>query len=215
MSFSTGPLRSGGGIKTILLISAALACLPGAASAEPPLKTEAQAISLSLDGAFDRYGTTHSESLRGGVEFECASELKLGRSALDWSLQLYYAYSHSSTDGKATNSKSEGIDLAKILLSGWRGRELKTVKPYLLAGVELTWLKEPNSEAAGSYVSSRFLSPTVGYGVEVKVNHRVSLSAEYRRNLAGGGRRVSGMTLGLSYAILGGDEEDGEAGEEK
>ncbi len=203
------------GIKKILLFAAALACLPAAVFAEPPLKTEAQSISLSLDGAFDRYGTTHSESLRAGVEFECASELKLGRSALDWNLQLYYAYSHSVTDGAATNVKSEGIDLAKILLSGWRGREFKTVKPYLLAGVELTWMKEPDSEQESGYVSSRFISPTLGYGVELKINHSVSLNAEYRRNLTGRSRRVSGMTLGLSYAILGGDDEDSEAEKEK
>lgn len=219
MSFSDGlreiPFPHKGRIITVLLISAALACLPGAASAEPPLKTEAQSISLSLDGAFDRYGTTHSESLRAGVEFECASELKLGRSALDWNLQLYYSYSHSVTDGAATNARSEGVDFAKILLSGWRGREFKTVKPYLLAGVELTWLKEPDSEEVSGYASSRFVSPTLGYGVELKINHSVSLNAEYRRNLSGGGRRVSGMTLGLSYAILGGDEEDGEAEKEK
>ncbi|MDD5208648.1 MAG: hypothetical protein PHV36_04630 [Elusimicrobiales bacterium] len=204
-----------GWIRTGLLISAALACLPGAASAEPPLKTEAQSISLSLDGAFDRYGTTHSESLRAGAEFECASELKLGRSALDWNLQLYYAYSHSVTDGAATNARSEGIDFAKILLSGWRGREFKTVKPYLLAGVELTWLKEPDTEEESGYASSRFISPTLGYGVELKINHSVSLNAEYRRNLSGGGRRVSGMTLGLSYAILGGDEDEAEKEKEE
>lgn len=219
MRISDSPLkisfRGSGGVAAGLLISAALACLPGAASAEPPLKTEAQSISLSLDGAFDRYGTTHSESLRAGVEFECASELKLGRSALDWNLQLYYSYSHSVTDGAATNAKSEGVDFAKILLSGWRGREFKTVKPYLLAGVEMTWLKEPDSEEESGYASSRFISPTLGYGVELKINHSVSLNAEYRRNLSGGGRRVSGMTLGLSYAILGGDEEEDEDEKEK
>ncbi len=219
MSFSAG-LREiyfsrKGAMITGLLIAAELACLPGAVSAEPPPKTEAQSISLSLDGAFDRYGTTHSESLRAGAEFECASELKLGRSALDWNLQLYYAYSHSVTDGAATNARSVGIDFAKILLSGWRGKEFKTVKPYLLAGVELTWLKEPSSEVEGGYLSSRFVSPTLGYGVELKINHSVSLNVEYRRNLSGGARRVSGMTLGLSYAILGGDEEEDEAEKEK
>jgi opacity protein-like surface antigen len=219
MSFSAGAGKifspAGSRIKTALLISAALACLPGPVSAEPALKTEAQSISLSLDGDFERYGTTHGESLRAGVEFECASELKLGRSALDWNLQLYYAYSHSVTDGAATNARSEGVDFAKILLSGWRGREFKAVKPYLLAGVELTWLKEPDSEEEGGYVSSRFISPTLGYGVELKINHSVTLNAEYRRNLTGRSRRVSGMTLGLSYAILGGDDEDGEPEKEK
>lgn len=189
-----------------LLLAAAF--LPAAALAEPPLKTETQAVSLSLDGSFDNFGNTRSEDLRAGLEVECASALKLGRSALDWNLEFYYSYSRSVTDGAPTRAISEGLDLAKLLLSGWRGKELKTVKPYLLAGVELTWLKEPDEEEPGRYISSRFISPTAGCGVELKINHRVSLNAEYRQNLSGGDRRISGMTLGLNYAIFGAEEEE-------
>ena len=104
------------------------------------------------------------------------------------------------------------------MLSRWRGTELKLVKPYLLAGAELTWLKEPGDE--GETASSHFLSPTAGVGAELKLNHHASLNAEYRQNMAGGDRRISGVTLGLTYALFGADEEDAdeakdEAAEEK
>lgn len=196
------------GVKSVLLLSAAL-CLPGAASAGTPREKGTKAISLSLDGSFDRYGDTRSEDLRAGLEFEFAS-VKLGRSALDWNLEAYFAYSRSVTAGVPTNAKSEGLDLAKLLLTRWGGKELKTVRPYLLAGVELTWLKEPDQEEPGEYISSRFLSPTAGYGVELRLNHRASLNAEFRSNLAGGSRRVSGVTLGLTYALFGAEEETAE-----
>ncbi|MBI4350186.1 MAG: outer membrane beta-barrel protein [Elusimicrobia bacterium] len=195
--------------RTILLLAAALACPAAAAAAGTLPEPGARSVSLTLDGSFDKYGNTRSEDLRAGLEFECASALKLGRSALDWNVEFYYSYSRSVTDGRPTKAVSEGLDLAKLLLSGWGGEELGTVKPYLLAGVELTWLKEPDEEEPGRYISSRFLSPTAGAGVEVKLNHRLSLSAEYRQNLTGGDRRISGMTLGLNYAIFGAEEEEG------
>lgn len=191
----------------LFLLLAAAPAWPAAAEKSGP-ENGARSVSLSLDGSFDKYGNTEDEDLRAGLEFECVSALELGRSALDWNLEVYYAYSRSVTDGAATNAKSGGLDLAKILLSGWRGKELKTARPYLLAGVELTWLKEPDPEEEGAYISSRFLSPTVGAGVELKLNHRLSLNAEYRRNLSGGERRISGMTLGLTYALFGAEEEE-------
>ncbi len=182
-----------------------------AAAAAPALKTEARTVSISLDGSSDRYGDSGSEELRAGLELECGTELKLGRTGLDWNLELYYDYSRSRSDGAVTNANSVGVDLAKILLSRWRGTELKLIKPYILAGAELTWLKEPGDE--GETLSSHFLSPTVGVGAELKLNHHASLNAEYRQNMAGGGRRISGVTLGLTYALFGGDaeDEDGEA----
>lgn len=206
--------RAGGRIKTALAIAAALACLPGqgAASAGPALEPEAQSVSLSLDGSFDKYGESSSEELRAGLEFECVSGLKLGSSALDWNLELYYDYSRSDTDGAVTNANSVGLDLAKLLLSRWRGTELKTLKPYLLAGVELTRLKEPDPDEEGETISSRFLSPAVGLGVELRLNRRASFNVEYRQNLAGGLRRISGITLGLTYAIFG-EGEEGDEGE--
>lgn len=191
-------------MKLLIACGLALAALP--AAAEPVLKTEARTVSVSLDGSFDRYGESHSDELRAGLELECASDLKLGRSALDWNLELYYDHSRSKSDGSVTTADSFGADLAKLRLSRWRGLELKAVRPYLLAGAELTRLKEPDEE--GGRTSSGFLSPAVGVGVELKLNRRASFNVEYRTNTVGGDRRVSGMTLGLTYAILGADEEE-------
>jgi len=193
-------------MKGSLCLAAALALSAVSVHAQSALKTEARTVSLSLDGSFDRYGESRSDELRAGLEFECASELKLGRSALDWNLEAYYDYARSDTDGAVTNANSAGLDLAKILLSRWKGTELEVIKPYLLAGVELTWLTEPDEE--GEKVSSRFLSPTVGAGLEIKLNKRASLNAEFRQNMEGGARRIAGVTLGLTYAIFGADEEE-------
>lgn len=193
--------------KNILAIAAAACCCAGSVHAGQAVSTRARAVSLSLDGSSDRYGASRSDELRAGLEFECASELKLGRSALGWNLELYYDYSRSQSDGSVTNANSSGVDLAKILLSRWRGTELETLKPYLLAGAEFTRLTEPDEE--GKRTSSSFLSPAVGIGLELKLNSHASLNAEYRRNLAGGGRRVSGATLGISYALFGADDGDG------
>lgn len=162
-------------------------------------------LALSLDGSADRYGGTREGSLRAGLEFG-DSELKLGTSALDWSLELYYSYSRSDADGAVTRAGSIGLDAAKIMLSRWRGKDLEAVKPYLLAGAELTWLKEPDEEEGGS-VSSRYVSPTAGCGLEFKLNRRVSLNAEYRQNFSGGSRRISGVTLGLTWTLLGAQED--------
>ena len=193
----------------ILFLAAVSACLPGRrAFAGIPLKTETRSVSLSLDGSLDRNGDSRSDDLRVGTEFECASEFKLGKSALEWDLALYFDYSRSGSDGGATNTRSAGLDLAKILLSRWRGREFETVKPYLLAGAALTWLKEPDPDNAGEKKSATFLSPTAGAGAEFKLSHRASLNIEYRRNFYRGDRRMVGVTLGLSYAIFGGDEEE-------
>lgn len=189
-----------------VIIAAALLPAAAAAAAEPAVSTEARTVAVSLNGSSDRYGDSVSDELRAGLEVECASQLKLGRSALDWSLELYYDHSRSKSDGSVTRANSVGLDLAKIMLSRWRGADLEFFKPYLLAGAELTWLSEPDEETGGDTVS-RFLAPTVGAGVELKLSRRVSLNAEFRRNLAGGERRVSGATLGLSYALFGGEEE--------
>jgi len=188
----------------ILGLAAPAAGAEPAAPAGPALKTEARTVSVSLDGSADRYGDSSSEELRAGLELECGSELKFGRTALDWNFEAYYDYSRSKSDGAVTNANSVGLDLAKILLSRWRGTELKLVKPYILAGAEMTWLREPDEE--GEKVTSRFISPTVGIGAELKLNHHASLNAEYRQNMAGGDRRISGVTLGLTYALFGGDE---------
>ncbi len=193
----------------ISLIAAAAACLPGLsrAFAEDPPETGTRSVSVSLDGSTDRYGESTNEELRAGLELECASELKLGRSVLDWNLEVYYDYSRSRTDGAVSNASSVGLDLAKILLTRWRGKKLKSVKPYLLAGAELTFLKEPDEEEGGT-ISSSFISPTAGFGLELKLNRRISINAEYRQNLSSGARRVSGTTLGLNYAIFGGEDEE-------
>ena len=200
----------------ILFLTAAPACLPGRlVFAGVPLKTETRSVSLSLDGSLDRYGDSRSDELRVGTEFECVSEFKLGRSALEWDLALYYDYSRSGADGSATNTKSAGLDLAKILLSRWRGREFETVKPYLLAGAQLTWLKEPDPDNAGDNRSNTFLSPTVGAGAEFMLSHRASLNIEYRRNFYSDDRRMVGVTLGLTYAVFGGEEEEPEKTEKQ
>lgn len=197
----------------MLGLAGRVAAAEPAAAAAPALKTEARKVSISLDGSTDRYGESSSEELRAGLELECGSELKFGRTALDWNFEAYYDYSRSKSDGAVTNANSVGLDLAKILLSRWRGTELKLIKPYILAGAELTWLKEPGDD--GEKLSSHFLSPTVGVGAELRLNHHASLNAEYRRNMAGGDRRISGVTLGLTYALFGGEEEkEDEAKEE-
>ena len=195
---------------------AALACLPGRpVLAGIPLKTETRSVSLSLDGSLDRHGDTRSDELRVGTEFECASEFKLGRSALEWDLAVYYDYSRSGADGDATNTRSAGLDLAKILLTRWRGTEFETVKPYLLAGAALTWLKEPDPDNAGENITTTFLSPTAGAGAEFKLSGRASLNIEYRRNFYSDDRRMVGVTLGLNYAIFGGEEEEPEKTEKQ
>lgn len=193
-------------MKSFTFLVLALALPAGAAAEEPAPGTEARTVSVSLSGSSDRYGESVSDELRAGLELECASSLKLGRSELDWSLELYYGHSRSRSDGSVTRADSAGLDLAKIMLSRLRGSELKLLKPYLLAGAELTRLSEPDDE--GGRAVSRFLSPTAGLGAELGLSRRVSLNVEYRSNFAGGGRRISGLTLGLSYAILGGDEEE-------
>jgi opacity protein-like surface antigen len=180
-----------------------------AAAVVPSLKTEARTVSVSLSGSSDRYGESSSQELRSGLELECGSELKLGRSALDWSFEFYYDYSRNRSDGAVTNANSVGVDLARIMLSRWRGNELKLLKPYVLAGAEMTWLREPDDE--GKKATSRFISPAVGLGAELKLTRYASLNAEYRQNMAGGDRRISGVTLGLTYALFGGDDEDEEA----
>jgi len=201
-----------GRTRAILLLAALWACLPGPrpACAGDPLKTEAKSVSLSLDGSLDRHGDFRSDELRVGTEFECASEFKLGKSALEWDLSVYYDYSRAGADGGATNTKSAGLDLAKILLSRWRGKEFETVKPYLLAGAELTWLKEPDPDNAGKRISATFLSPTAGVGAEFKLSGRASLNIEYRRNFYSDDRRIVGVTMGLNYAVFGGDEDEPE-----
>jgi hypothetical protein len=199
-------------IRTLLFLAAALCCRGSVFAGEQPAAAPL-VVSLSLDGSLDRYGGVREEELRAGVEFECASGLKLGRAALDWNLELYYGHSRSDTDGEVTTTDSAGLDLAKILLSSWGGAQLETARPYLLAGVELTRLREPSGDEDGGTASSRYLSPTVGLGLEFKLNRRASLNAEYRQNLSGGERRISGVTLGLTYAIFGADEEDDDEGD--
>ncbi|MDA8132538.1 MAG: outer membrane beta-barrel protein [Elusimicrobia bacterium] len=178
--------------------------LPAASAAAGGSAEQSRALTFSLDGSADSYGEAGSSELRAGLGLEAAS-MKLGSSALDWDLELYYSYSRSDTDGGDSNANSAGLDLAKLMLSRWRGAELEAVKPYLLAGAELTRLREKNDD--GERVTSSFLAPTLGAGLEFKLNRRLSLSAEYRSNLAGGARRVSGATLGLSWKLFGGDEE--------
>ncbi|MDA8130942.1 MAG: outer membrane beta-barrel protein [Elusimicrobia bacterium] len=184
------------------LLLAASVPAKSAAAGEP--EEQSKDLTFSLDGSADSYGEAGSSELRAGLGLEAAS-MKLGSSALDWDLELYYSYSRSDTDGGDSNANSVGLDLAKLMLSRWRGKELEAVKPYLLAGAELTRLRERNDD--GERVTSRFLAPTLGAGLEFKLNRRLSLSAEYRSNLAGGARRVSGATLGLSWKLLGGEEE--------
>ncbi|HNW44363.1 MAG TPA: outer membrane beta-barrel protein [Elusimicrobiales bacterium] len=196
-----------------VLCAAAPALRPAAlhAAEVKALKTETRSVSLSLDGSSDRYGDSLGEELRAGLEWECASELKLGGLAFDWSLDLYYDYSRSETSGEASTANSLGLDIAKLLLSRWRGAEPAGLQPYLLAGAEFTRLRERDAEDEPR--NSRFLSPTAGFGAEYKLTDRVGLKAEYRTNFSGGPRRLSGLTLGFSYAFFAAEEEEEEAPE--
>lgn len=190
--------------------------LGAAAAAEVPAKTETRSVSLSLDGSLDTYGESRTSGLRAGTEMDFASELKLGGSSLDWKLEAYYSYSRSESPGYVSRADSLGLDLARIQFTRFGEKELDTIKPYLLAGLEYSWMKETSEEEDGTEVSStRFLSPVAGAGLEVKLNSRAALNIEYRSNLAGGGRRISGLTLGVSYAVIGGEEEEDGPGEEE
>lgn len=182
------------------------------AAAQTPARTETQSVSLSLDGALDSFGESRTGSLRAGTEMDFASELKMGGSSFDWKLEAYYAYSRNESPDYISRADSVGLDLARIQLTRFGEKDLETIKPYLLAGLEYSWMKETSGDEDGTTVSStRFLSPVAGAGLELKLNSRSALSVEYRSNLAGGARRISGLTLGVSYAILGGEEEDEES----
>ena len=197
-------------IKKSFILAALWPFVTGTASAETPAQTGTRSVSVSLDGSADRHGDSRSAGLRAGAGMEFGS-LRFGGSALDLNLEAYFAYSRSETDAYSVNVKSIGLDLARIQLSRWGGEELETFKPYLLTGVELSWLKETTEDGA---VSSRFLAPVIGMGLEMKLNSRACLNLEYRRNLAGGDRSMSGLTLGLSYALFGAEEEKAEEKEE-
>jgi len=192
---------------TLFILAATLLGAPAAAQVGKSSSTEAREVSLSLDGSFDRYGESGGEEFCAGLEFVYASELQLWHLAFDWSLDLYYSYYRSENAGESSKANSAGLDLAKLMLTRWQGKELKALKPYLLTGAELTRLTETNAE--GGTAVSTFLSPTLGLGAELKLTGKASLKIEYRTNLAGGTRSVSGLTLGISYAFLGGtDKED-------
>jgi opacity protein-like surface antigen len=194
------------GLPAALALSCLL-CGPAAAAPEQPaVKTQAKAVSLSVDGSFERYADSLSEDLRAGLEFKCGSEIKLWRSAFNWELETYYDHSRNKEDGSSSRADSAGLDLAKLMLARWHGADLKAFQPYLLAGAELTWLRESPDD--GGTRRSCFLSPTTGIGAEFKLTKDTALKAEYRTNFSGGARRMSGLTLGLSYDIFGGDKDD-------
>ncbi len=196
-------------MKLLISLILALPLLPRLCAAAQDAKvprTEAKEVSFSVDGSFDRYGDSRDEQFGAGLDIDCASELKFRRSAFDWSLNLYYSYNRSETAGEASSANSAGLDLAKLMLVRWGGKELRTAKPYLLAGAELTRLKETDGEGAKSV--SVFLSPTLGFGAEMKLTGHTSLKAEYRANLERGARRLSGVTLGVVYYFLGGTDEE-------
>lgn len=200
-------------LSACLLISAAA---PAFARTAPG--TEARSVSISLDGSLDNNGDSRTAGLRAGAMLDFASELKLGSSALEWNLEAYFDYSRSETPGYESTAKSLGLDLTRIALSRLGEKEPDIFKPYLLTGLQLSWLKETteDDEGTSSSSSSRFLSPVVGGGVEWKLSGRTGLNLEYRSNLAGGGRRISGLTLGVSYALFGAEEqEEGAAGADK
>lgn len=196
------------------LFLAAFLALPGGAAAadgQPPARTETRSFSLSLDGSLDNYGESRTDSLRAGTEMDFASELKMGGSSFDWKLEAYYSYSRNGSPGYVSRADSVGLDLARIQLARFGEKELETVRPYLLAGLEYSWMEETSEDDDGTTVSStRFLAPVAGAGLELKLNSRAALNLEYRSNLAGGARRISGLTLGVSYAIIGAEEEGGE-----
>ena len=126
-------------MKLLISIMLALPLLPRLCAAAQDAKvprTEAKEVSFSVDGSFDRYGDSRDEQFGAGLDIDCASELKFRRSAFDWSLNLYYSYNRSETAGEASSANSAGLDLAKLMLVRWGGKELKTAKPYLLAGAE-------------------------------------------------------------------------------
>lgn len=171
-----------------------LLALPAAA-----LPTEARSASLSLDGSFDSYGGSDSDWLRAGAEFELYSGQADAGAAFDWSVETYYDYYRSANDGEVSEANSLGLHLAKVKLSRWKGRDLEGA-PYLLLGAEYTRLRESGE---GGRTTSRYLSPAVGLGAEFKLTEKVSFKAEYRQNLAGGDRRIAGLTLGFAYELFG------------
>jgi len=197
-----------------LLLTGTLAMLPlcARAAAEPDAKrADTPSVSVSLDGSLDRYGESRTEYLRGGLGADFGPGLKLGAAAFDWKLEAYYSYSRYESPGYASTADSLGLDLARIQLSRWGEKEFETFKPYLLAGAELSWLKENTEDDDGEYsTSSKFLSPVAGAGAELKLGAKTGLTVEYRSNLAGGGRRLSGLTLGLTYTLFGAKEEEPE-----
>lgn len=196
--------------KLFYLAAALTFFTPAAAFAQTPPKTEARSVSLSLDGSLDSYGESRTSSLRTGVALDPAAELKLGSFAFDWKLETYYAYSRSGSPGYVSTAESFGLDLARIQLSRWGETKFETFQPYLLTGLELSRLKETTEdEDDGTYsYSSRFLSPVAGAGAEWKLGARTGLTIEYRTNLEGGGRRISGLSLGISYSLFGSEEEE-------
>lgn len=186
-------------------VPAAMLALPGGAWASEKASggAEPRSVSLSLDGSSERFGDSRTDELRAGTEIELADELELGGSAFDLSLEPYYDYSRSSGENESTNVNSVGMDLARLMLRRWGKEELETLKPYLLGGLELSWLKETND---GERTFSNFLSPTLGLGMQVKLTSRSGLNLEYRQNLSRGDRRLSSFTVGFSYAIFSTEE---------
>lgn len=185
--------------RTALFLAALLLCCCRPAGAA------GSSLSLSLDGSLESYGDSRNDDIGTALEFERVSAIAIDGMALDWNISLYYSYSRSETEGESTNANSIGVDLAKLMLTAQEGKKEPLLKPYLLAGAEFTRLKERDGE--GGMEVSRFVSPAVGAGLEFKVGARTDLKIEYRRNLAGGDRRLSGISVGLSWTLLGGGDD--------
>ncbi|MCX5786020.1 MAG: outer membrane beta-barrel protein [Elusimicrobia bacterium] len=189
-------------------LAALLACgTPGRAGAallkNLSMDLEPNTISLTSDFNLETTGDSRTVHYRPGLSVECASNMKFYNHAFEWSLEVYYDYNRYKGPDNRLLTSTLGLNLAKIMLTRLNGKDLKAVRPYLLAGMELTALKENSSDESHKIT---FASPTFGLGLEFNVTSKASLNIEYQQNIQEGVTRRSSVMCGLSYAILGAEE---------
>ena len=190
------------------LFAALLACCVPARAGAALLKNlsmdlEPHTVSLTSDFNLETTGDSRTVHFRPGISVECASNMKFYDHAFEWSLELYYDYNRYSGSDNSLLTSTLGLNFAKIMLTRFKGSDLKVVKPYMLAGMELTALKENSSEENRKIT---FASPTFGLGLEFHVTSKASLSIEYQQNLQEGPTRRSSVMCGLSYDIFGAEK---------
>ena len=191
-------------IKTAFF-AALLACSSPARAGAELLRSlgmdlEPNDISFTFDSSLETTGNSRTQQYRPGLSLECVSGMKFYDHAFEWDLEAYYDYYSYSGPDDTLRTSTFGINLAKIMFTRLNGKDLETIRPYLLAGVELTALKE-NAEAESRKIT--FVSPTFGLGLEFTVNRKARLGIEYQQNLEEGSTRRSNVMCGLSYAIFG------------